>query len=491
MLDREIYRDIAERTGGNIYIGVVGPVRTGKSTFIRRFAEEMILPHMEEGSARRELTDELPQAGQGRTVMTTEPKFVPANAAKVRVAENASVSIRLVDCVGFPVGGAIFDEEGKPRMVTTPWSDEPMPFGEAAELGTQKVIREHATVAVLVTTDGSVADLPRSGYVSAEERAVSELKAGNKPFVVLVNSRAPRGKECSDTCAALGEKYGVPAIAFDCEHASADDFADVLESILFEFPVMRIDFDLPDWMRTLPEDSAIVSEALAAIRDTSAKIAHMRDCSLAEHMFDGSEVFENPSSGVLNLGEGRARYAIAAKEGLFYKVLSDECSADISDDVRLMAYVRSLGKAKAFYEKFGGAFRTAEEYGYGIAVPGEDDLSLGVPEACRQGARSGIKLRASACTYHVVKVDVKSEANPVIGDAARSEEIVRGMIENYEKDPDSLWDTELFGRTFKDMVREGLDAKAGSMPEEVRRKMRRTITRIVNEGRGGVICILL
>lgn len=491
MMDREVYEDIAERTGGDIYIGVVGPVRTGKSTFIRRFAEKMILPYMHDAAARAELTDELPQAAEGRTVMTSEPKFVPANAANVRIAENASVSVKLIDCVGFPVDGAIPDEDGHPRLVSTPWSDAPMPFGAAAELGTRKVIREHATVAVFVTTDGTVADIPRERYAEAEELTVRELREGGRPFVILVNSRAPRGRECEAVRAALEEKYAVPALAFDCEHAAEDEFADVLERILFEFPVVCLDFDLPEWMRTLPEESAIVSEAIGKIRETSAKICRMRDCSLAEHMFDGSEVFENPSAGALDLGGGKARFSVSAKEGLFYRVLSEECGADISDDVRLMAYVRSLGRARAFYDKYALAFRTADECGYGIVMPRDEDLVLEAPEAARQGARCGIRLKASAGTYHVVRVDVKSEASPVIGDAARSEEIVRGMLENYEKDPASLWNTELFGRTFKDMVREGLEGKAGNMPEEARRKMRRTITRIVNEGRGGVICILL
>lgn len=491
MLDRELYEDIAARTGGNIYIGVVGPVRTGKSTFIRRFAETMILPAMQDGAARTELTDELPQAGEGRAVMTTEPKFVPANAARVSIAENAAVNIRLIDCVGFPAEGAVTGEDGKPRMVTTPWSDAPMPFEEAAALGTRKVIHDHATIAVLITTDGSVAGIPRENYIAAEERTAKELNAGGRPYVILVNSRSPRGAECEQVRANLEQKYGVPALAFDCERAQEEDFADVLERVLFEFPVAELDFDLPDWLRTLPEDCAIVAEALDKIRETSAKISRMRDCRIAESMFDGSEVFENPSAGILSLGEGKAHYAISAKEGLFYKVLSDECGADISDDVRLMAYVRSLGKAKGFYEKFASACKSADEVGYGIVMPREEDLVLEAPEAARQGARSGIRLKASAGTYHIVKVDVKSEAYPVIGDAARSDEIVRGMIENYEKDPEALWNTELFGRTFKDMVREGLDVKAGGMPEEVRRKMRRTITRIVNEGRGGVICILL
>ena len=491
MMNHEVYEDIAERTGGDIYIGVVGPVRTGKSTFIRRFAERMILPDMKEDNARAVLTDELPQAAEGRTVMTTEPKFVPGKAAKVEIGENASVNIKLIDCVGFPVDGAIPEEDGKPRMVTTPWSDAPMPFEAAAELGTQKVIREHATIAIVVTTDGTVADIPRESYARAEERTVRELKAIGKPFVILVNSRTPKGKACEAVRAALESKYGVPALSFDCEHAEAEDFSEALEKILFEFPVVCLDFDLPEWMRTLPEDRAVIPEALQKIREASANIVHMRDCAHLEHMFDGSEVFENPSAGEIMPGEGKAKYKICAKEGLFYRVLSEECGADISDDFRLMAYVRSLGAAKAFYEKFHRACEEADEYGYGVVMPSESELELEAPESVKLGGRSGIRLKGSAGTYHIVRVDVKSESTPVIGDAARSEEIVRGMIESYEKDPDGLWNTELFGRSFKDMVREGLEGKAGGMPEAVRKKMRRTITRIINEGRGGVICILL
>lgn len=491
MEDQRIYEDIAERTGGDIYIGVVGPVRTGKSTFIRRFAEKMILPHMAESSARAQLVDELPQAAEGKTVMTSEPKFIPAEAARVSVAENAAVNVRLVDCVGFPVEGAILGEDGKPRMVSTPWRDEPMPFAEAAQLGTQKVIREHATIGLLVTTDGSVADLPRERYLLAEERAVKELKEIGKPFVVLVNSRNAANSECEKLCASLCEKYAVPVLPFDCEKASEGDFSGVLETVLFEFPVLSIDFDLPDWVRTLPETDPIVLDALEKIRTVSAGIFKMRDLDAVGHMFDGSEYFAPPQGGRLQLGCGRAEYDVETKEGLFNRVLSRECGADVSDDFRLMVYVRSLGRAKAFYDRFEGALRAADETGYGIVMPDGDSLELEPPRLAGQGGRSGITLRASAGTYHVIRVDVKSEVSPVIGDAARSEEIARGMVESYERDPDGLWNTELFGRTFKDMVREDLESRAGSMPEEVRKKMGRTIRRIVNEGRGGVICILL
>ena len=488
---RRIYQDIAERTGGDIYIGVVGPVRTGKSTFIRRFAEKMILPYMGQESGRRELIDELPQAAEGKTVMTCEPKFIPASAAKISLAENVEAGVRLIDCVGFPVEGAIPEEDGKPRMVSSPWSDAPLPFAEAARIGTEKVIREHSTAAVLVTTDGTPAGIAREAYIAAEERAARELSALGKPFVILVNSREAGSGGCAALAASLAEKYGAAAMPFDCENASAEEFAEVLEQLLFAFPVQCIDFDLPEWMRTLPEDDPIVAEALSRIREGAASVVHMRDLALLEQIFDGSEYFLPPSGSALHLGEGRAEYTVTAKEGVFYRALSEESGADLSGDVQLMAYVRALGRAKKFYEKFAAAVRTADETGYGIVMPKEEDLVLEAPELTRSERRSGILLRAGAVTYHVVRVDVKGETAPVLGDAARSEEIARSLAESYERDPEGLWNTELFGRTFKDMVREGLEARAGGMPAEVRKKIARTLGRIVNEGRGGVICILL
>ena len=491
MLNREVYEDIAFRTGGDIYIGVVGPVRTGKSTFIRRFAELMILPHMQKSARKTALNDELPQAAEGKTVMTTEPKFVPGEAAKVKISENSSVNVRLIDCVGFPVEGAVPDEDGKPRMVSTPWSDTPMPFAEAAALGTEKVIRDHSTIAVLVTSDGSITDLPRSAYLDAEERTVKELTVLGKPFVILYNSRKSQLDECIAACSALSVKYGAPVLPFDCEHAQARDFSEVLEKILFEFPVVSIDVKLPDWVRVLPEDHPVIADAFSRIREGTKDIKRMRDCSAMETAFSGSEYFEDALSGSMHPGEGRAEYTVGVKEGLFYKILSQECGAEITDEFRLMSFVKNLSSAKKFAERFEGALRDADEFGYGVVMPSENDLVLGAPEMSKQSGRCGLRLNAEAGTYHVIKVNVRSEISPVIGDAARGEEIVKDMIENYESNPDTLWNTELFGRTFKDMVCEGLNTKAGGMPENVRKKMRRTVTRIVNEGRGGVICILL
>lgn len=484
MLEQKVFEDIAERTGGGLWICVTGPVRTGKSALIGCLARALVLPHAEE-SAGRACAEALPPTGEGRTVRTLSPVNVPEEAVQIPLAGGGELGVRFTECVGFPADGAEFGEEGAPQVVL-PFSGG-LPFGQAADA----LARRTGNAALLVTSDGSVTQLAREALAAAEEGAVRALRAAEKPFVILVNSRAPRGEACGQVCAALAERYGVPALPFDCEKAGEEEISELFERLLFEFPVTRIDFDLPGWLCTLPEDSPAVAEALGSIRAVCEKIVRLGDGALVERMFEGSDRFASPASGELFPGSGRARYAVSAREGTFYKVLGEACGAEIADDVQLMAYMRSLGKAKAFYDKFASALRAADESGYGVVLPGEEDLSLEPPEAIRQGGRSALRLKARAGSYHLIRVEVESEAVPVIGDAARSEEIVRGMLEQYEKDADGLWNTELFGRTFKDMVREGLDVRAGSMPEEVRKKMRRTIRRIVNEGRGGVICILL
>jgi len=493
MFNFEIYEDIAKRTGGDFYVGVVGPVRTGKSTFIRKFAEKILIPEMPENNFRQVLIDELPQAAEGKTVMTTEPKFVPGEAVEINISDNARVKLRLIDCVGYIVDGAQgITEDGKTRLVSTPWSDNPIPFDKAAEEGTRRVICDHSTIGVLVTTDGSITGIERSAYISAEEKTVTQLKEIGKPFVIVLNCQNPESEQNEKLKFSLEEKYGAPVVALNLQTCSAEQLNSVIESVLFEFPVVNVDIKIPLWMQALPADSNIISQILSSIKDVCSKIKKMRDCALLDNMFEENAPLNNPSSISLKMGEGKVDLELTAKDGLFYSVLSDECGENINSDFELMRYVKSLKEAKTAYDKFKYAIASASETGYGIVAPKENDITLEAPDMVKQGKGCGLRLKGNATTYHILKVDVKSQTQPVLlGTHMGSEEIVKSMLEKYEVEPDTLWATDMFGKTFKDMVIEGLNAKVGSMPEDAKKKMRRTITRIVNEGRGGVICILL
>ena len=489
MENYSVYEDIARRTNGDIYIGFVGPVRTGKSTFIKRFMEELVLPSADE-SRRAVMTDELPQSAAGRTVMTTEPKFVPAQAAKISVREGAEASVRLVDCVGFAVEGAGgFEEDGSPRLIKTPWSEQAMPFEQAARLGTEKVIRDHSTIGILMTTDGSIADIPRASYVSAEEHAVSELKEIGKPFVILLNCRQPETQEALR--ASLEEKYGVPVLAVNAERLTEEEILLIMQKVLFEFPVTGIDIRLPKWIQSLPEDSRVVSALLGKLKKLAPSLVKMKDCLLLENLFSEEDRFVNPDNINMELGKGRAELFIDAEDGLFYEVLSEECGESIPDDFALMRYVKSLADAKHSYDKIKDAFEEAEANGYGTVAPGAGDMALDPPKLIRKGSGYGVNFRATAPSYHIVKVEVSGEVNPIIGTQQQGEDFVREILADYEEHPEKIWDTNIFGKTLRELVSEELSEKIGAMPPDIRKKMRRTITRIVNEGRGGVICILL
>ncbi len=489
MENYSVYEDIASRTNGDIYIGVVGPVRTGKSTFIKRFMEELVIPSADE-SKRAVMTDELPQSAAGKTVMTTEPKFVPAQAATISVREGAEASVRLVDCVGFAVEGAGgFEEDGSPRLIKTPWSDQAIPFEKAAKLGTEKVIREHSTIGILMTTDGSITEIPRTAYVSAEEHAVSELKEIGKPFVILLNCREPETQEALR--ASLEDKYGVPVLAVNAEKLSEPEILRILQKVLFEFPVTGIDIRLPKWVQSLPESSKVVSGLLSRLRKIAPSLVKMKDCLLLENLFGEEDAFVNPDNINMKLGKGRAELSVEAREGLFYEVLSEECGENIPDDFSLMRYVKSLADSKRSYDRIREAFEEAEANGYGTVAPGEEDMSLEAPKLIRKGSGYGVNFRATAPSYHIVKVEVTGEVNPIIGTQQQGEDFVREILADYEEYPEKVWATNIFGKTLRELVSEGLEEKAGAMSPDLRKKMRRTITRIVNEGRGGVICILL
>ncbi len=483
-----VYEDVAKRTGGDIFIGVVGPVRTGKSTFVKKFMQELVLPSIDEGKRRR-ATDELPQSAAGRTVMTTEPKFVPEEAAEIKI-KDAVARIRLIDCVGFPVEGAAgFEEEGQPRLVKTPWDDSPMPFHVAAEEGTRRVVRDHATVAVLVTTDGSVAGIERDAYLPAEEEAYRELKAGGKPFVILLNCKNPAASQ--SLAASLEEKYGVPVIAENIEEMGQEALEGTIERILYEFPVLSIDVDIPDWMRCLDAETPIISELLAGIRAVAPKIVKMSDCALLDTVFAESERLKPPASLLLDAATGKARCRVEAQDGVFLKVLGEQCGADIGDEFALMSYVVGLGEAKRVYERVGKAFADAQEYGYGIVPPELPEMSLAEPKLVKKSGRVGVNLHADAPSYHIIRVDVSGEVSPAVGDREQSEAFLKRINEEMATDSDRVWSTNMFGRTLKEMLGEELSVKNRSMGETVQKKMRKTVTRIVNEGKGGVICILL
>ncbi|MDE7379707.1 MAG: stage IV sporulation protein A [Clostridia bacterium] len=490
MFDSDIYRDMAERSGGEIYIGVVGPVRTGKSTLIKRFMTELVLPHADDDRLA-EMVDELPQSAAGRTVMTTEPKFIPAKAVKVKV-DNAEARVRLIDCVGFAVEGAAgFEENGSPRLVNTMWSDKPIPFTEAAAIGTQKVICDHSTIGLCVTCDGSVTDLPRDSYIPAEERTVAELKKIGKPFVVVLNCADPTGRSAQQLKEELQQKYSCPVVAVNCEKASVDELSSVLRAVLFEFPVTSVDVKIPDWIRVMPADSTAISELLNRVRSVCEKVGVMRECSLFDGAFAGSSIWRDDVSVNLSLATGKATVEVGLQDGVLFNMLTEISGEEICDEGGLMQYVAAASQAKRNYDKVKDAFERAKMTGYGIVCPDDGDLSLDKPKVVKQGSNVGIKLRATAPSYHVVKVDVSGEVSPIMGNASQSEDMVNGIMNGFETDPQATWNTALFGKSLRSMVKEGLDGKVNAMQDDTRNKMRRTITRIVNEGKGGVICILL
>jgi len=491
MLDYNVYEDIAGRSGGDIYIGVVGPVRTGKSTLIKKFMTELVIPYAEDGNAKSVMVDELPQSASGKSVMTTEPKFIPAKAASVKI-ENAAANIRFADCVGFITHGASgFEEDGKPRLVNTPWSDKPLPFAEAAELGTDKVITEHSTIGICVTTDGSIADIERGGYVEAEERTVSRLKASGKPFVIILNCVEPDKAAAKKLRAELEEKYGVTVIAANCEKLDAEGLLNVLKAVLFEFPVTSFDIDIPEWMRFMPQDGSAVCELLERVKTTAANVCRMKDCSAFDGMLSDCKYWKDNVDVSLGLSDGKAHINAYVQDGIFFDMLSEITGDTISDEYSLMRYVSGSSEAKRNYDKIKDAFECAKVNGYGIVHPDDSDMSLEDPKVVRQGGSVGIKLRATAPSYHIVKIDVTAEASPIMGSASQSESIVQGMMSGFEKNPDDMWDTNVFGKSLRGMVKEGLAGKAEAMHDETKVKMRRAITRIVNEGKGVVICILL
>ncbi|MDD2442940.1 MAG: stage IV sporulation protein A [Desulfotomaculaceae bacterium] len=488
----DIFRDIAERTGGDLYLGVVGGVRTGKSTFIKRFMELMVLPKMQNIYDRERAKDELPQSAAGRTIMTTEPKFIPNEAVDVQVTPNLDIKIRMVDCVGYRVEGALgYEEEEGPRMVSTPWFEEPIPFQEAAEIGTRKVISEHSTMGLVITTDGSITDIPRENYVEAEERVVEELKNINRPFLVLLNSTAAASEENVNLSAELSEKYDVPVIPVDCAQMNNADILNILEKLLYEFPVNEVNISLPAWVEELELKHWLRQKFEESIQDTVKNVHRLRDVNGAVESLADYDFVDQVRLSSMDMGTGSAAIAITSSPSLFYQVLSEQSGFGIEGEKDLFRLVRDLSVAKREYDKVAGALDEVRGDGYGVVTPSLDDLVLEEPELIRQGNRFGIKLKASAPSIHMIKADITTEITPIIGTERQCEELVQYMLREFEDDPQKIWKSEIFGKSVHDLVREGIQNKLHRMPENAQVKLRETLQRIVNEGSGGLICIII
>jgi stage IV sporulation protein A len=488
----DIYRDIAERTQGDIYVGVVGPVRTGKSSFIKRFMDLMVIPNIDNPYKKQRAKDELPQSSSGKSIHTTEPKFVPNEAVEIKMEEGTKFKVRMVDCVGYIVKGASgYIENNEPKMVNTPWYDHEIPFEEAAELGTKKVINEHSTIGLLITTDGSITDINRDEYVEAEERVVKELKAINKPFIMVLNSANVNDPKTLDLKRELEEKYDVPVQTLDVVNMKEEDIASVFNGVLKEFPIKEINIDMPEWIEKLEAKHWLKVNFINLVKDMCNKIHKVRDIKKILDEFRDVEFLGLSDLTEMNMGDGTARVNLAPKSGLFYNILSEICGCEIRGENELLSIMSDLYGAKVEYDKVAEALRDVRETGYGLVAPQLSEMKLEEPQIVKQGSRYGVKLKASAPSLHFIKADIETEVSPIMGTEKQSEELVKSLLEQFENDPSKIWQSNMFGKSLEVVVKEGLQNKLYRMPEDVQFKIQRTLQKIINEGNGGLICIIL
>ena len=492
MENTRLYQDIAKRTDGDIYVGVVGPVRTGKSTFIKKFMDLLVIPNIDNEYKKERAKDELPQSAGGKTIMTTEPKFVPNEAIEITLDNNLKFKTRLVDCVGYLVDNAIgYLEDDMPRMVKTPWSDEEIPFETAAEIGTKKVIQEHSTIGILVTTDGSITGIPREDYIKAEERVVKELKELNKPFIILLNSDSPNSDFARELSSKLSDKYGTTVIPINCEELSIDDINNMFSKILYEFPVEQVNFKFPKWIDGLDFEHPLKSELYNQIKSAFCDVNVLKEVSSCVDNIKQTEIIDNTSIENIQLGSGIVNVSITLKDELFYKVLSEISGVSIANEGDLFSIISDLSKTKKEYDKIACALDEVNRKGYGIVTPSIDELILDEPEMVKQGSRFGVKLRANAPSIHMIKANIQTEVSPIVGSEKQSEELVNYLLSEFENDPKKIWESNIFGKSLHELVNEGLQTKLAKMPEDAQIKLQETLERIVNEGSGGLICIIL
>lgn len=487
-----IYADIAKRTGGDIYIGVVGPVRTGKSTLIKRVMEELVIPNIDDLYQRERAKDELPQSGSGRTIMTAEPKFVPEDAVEISPDGTAKLSVRLIDSVGYMVQGAIgATEDGQPRMVTTPWYDHEIPMTEAAELGTKKVMADHSTIGIVVTTDGTITDIPRADYIDAEQRAIRDMQATEKPFVVLINSSAPKAAPAQTLRDYIEETYGVCAMAADCQSMHEAELKELLTELLYAFPMREMRVFLPAWVQALEYSNPMKAALYEALRANAAQISRLAETEAAIKKICELEQVCGYRISSIDLGRGVVSCELEFSEGLFYQILGERTGFTIENDGQLLKLLTALAEMKRQYDKISSALEEVRATGYGIVMPTAEEMHMEVPEIVRKGSAYGVKLRASAPSIHMMRADIKTEISPMVGDEQQSEDLVKYLLGEYEGNTEKLWESNIFGKSVFELVNEGLSTKLKRMPEDARYKLKDALTKIINEGANGLICLLL
>ncbi|WP_250278947.1 stage IV sporulation protein A [[Clostridium] colinum] len=487
-----IYKDIAERTNGDIYIGVVGPVRTGKSTFIKRFMDLLVIPNIEDEHNKERTKDELPQSSAGKTIMTTEPKFIPNNAVCINLENNAKFNVRMIDCVGYVVPGASgYMDENQPRMVSTPWFNEKIPFEEAAEIGTKKVITDHSTIGIVVTTDGTITDIPREDYIIAEEKVIKELKSLSKPFVILLNTEKPYSQATEILKQDLTEKYNSPVIAVNIAQLKQDDINSILEKVLYEFPIKQLNINLPKWIETLDINHWLKQSIVQDTKKILSEINKLHNIKSTISILENNEYIKKAYIDKIELGEGLGNIEIGLNDNLFYNVLSETTNMNINNEYELISTIKLLSQAKKEYDKVKYAIEEVKTKGYGIVTPTLDEMILEKPELIKHGSRYGIKIKATAPSFHLIKADIQTEVAPIVGSEEQSKELSQYLLEQLENEKDKIWDYNIFGKSLSDLVNDGLNTKLYRIPEDTQLKLQETLQKIINENNGGLICILL
>ncbi len=492
MQQRNIYKDICQRTGGDIYIGVVGPVRTGKSTFTKRFMDTLVIPNITDQFKRERAQDELPQSAGGRTIMTTEPKFIPEQAAEISLADNVNFKVRLIDCVGYIVEEALgYMEDEIPRMVKTPWFDTEVPFDKAAEFGTRKVIEDHSTIGLVITTDGSITDIDREEYVDAERRVVEELKDLGKPFIILLNTLDPHESDAINLASALSAQYMVPVIPTSCEELDENEIKRILAQILFEFPIREIKVDIPSWVVSLEHNHPIKTSVFSSIKEVAKTVEKIRQVQEVTDALLENEYISSTKLVSLDLGRGEAKLKIEISSGLFFKVLSEQTGLDLPDEKALLAKFSQMSEKQQKYERIAKAYDEVMESGYGIVMPTMEELSLEEPKIIKQSGKYGVKLKATAPSVHLMRIETGAEVTPIVGSEQQSEELVKYLLSEFEEDPVKIWQSDIFGKSVHQLVSEGLNNKLYRMPQDARKKLSETVEKIINDGCNGLICIIL